>query len=136
MISNEKNAKKANLTSQIILCSIPILNFVSQPYAFYKIGKLRQFLIYYATVISISSSLIVAGNLRQELEILKIYGLVFIFVAGYIFPIIWVFFWTKKFNREVQAENLWRINEAQKNHLKKIDERRIFDSQKIGRAHV
>ena len=89
-----------SMTGQIILVLIPFAHFILQPIAFWRIKKLRKFLLYFLTVIGVSIALTSLGSVLK-IELLTYIGLFELF-ADFILPVIWIHDWTKKYNASLQ----------------------------------
>lgn len=87
---------------QIFLCLVPFLHYILQAYSFYRIKKLRKYLIYFIIIHAPAIVLLVIGAENHDLEILLYMGIAGL-VGGYFIPVIWVIDWTRQYNKNLDS---------------------------------
>jgi hypothetical protein len=93
----QKWGKGVNMAVQIILCLvIPIV-------AFYRIRKTQKFLAYWGIIIGISIAFMIIPTIIAEDDPNSMWfvlgGFMFLYVAGWVIPLVWIINWTKEYNR-------------------------------------
>ncbi|MEX0862689.1 hypothetical protein [Nitrosopumilus sp.] len=92
----QKMNERVSLAWQIVLC------LIFSPAAFWRINKLQKFLIYFLIIIfGVTPLIIVLGFVFEESN--RMYflfgGYLFMYVAGHIFPLVWIINWTREYNK-------------------------------------
>lgn len=93
----DKKVLRIGVAGQIVLCLIPFFHYILQAYSFYRINKLRKFLVYFTIIHAAAIGMFIVGIENKELEILFYMGIAG-FVGGYFIPVIWVIDWTRAYN--------------------------------------
>lgn len=96
-IQGKKTVERVNVIGQLVLCFIfPLL-------AFWRIEKTIKFLKYYFIIASITATIIIVPMYlfpnNENTGMLFGIGLMLLYIALWILPMVWVYYWTKDYNK-------------------------------------